>query len=170
MNHLTSINLVYSDYNKTVLILWMILCQCFDCYCFVLLWWITAGKWIHWKAETVSWRNWYVGVCVGESACIWVCVGECCVCVCTWWVSVCVEWGQCRCVGECGLSRWYFLKVMQMLMLMKFRSGTQYTEHCKSQMSLYWSSLVCSWSGYDAMWRVYQLDLHMMYMYVNCLS
>jgi len=33
-------------------------------YCCVLIWWITAGKWVHWKdAGTVSWRTWWV-VCM----------------------------------------------------------------------------------------------------------
>ena len=67
-------------------------------YCCVLMWWITAGKWFHWKAartETVSSRNWYI-LCGCGCVSGWVDV----LCVCIWvWVGGCM--GVCLC-GSIG--------------------------------------------------------------------
>ena len=145
-------------------------------YCCVLMWWITAGKWFHEKAartETVSSRNWYV-LCGCECVCGWV--GRCvvcvymgvgewmygCVCLCGWMggyvcVGRCAEMGRgsvwCECRG-CQCQSEYFWKGMQMLILKSFGSVTVL-------VTLWPFTLVCS-SVCDAMWRVHQLELHMM--------
>ena len=79
-------------------------------------------------------------VCVGGCVCVWTCMGAC---VCGWvgvWMCVCACMCMCRCVCVCVCGSCmekgrlvnvcvqfvgeYFWKVLQILMVMNYRSGT----------------------------------------------